>query len=65
MRIAWNNYEGIHKKDDITNWFNIHNLFKENDEIKNKRIECVNKINNILYYSDYHNVYSVFRIFKQ
>lgn len=62
MRTAWADYENYINNESISKWFDSNNLFKTDDEILKKRQEAINKIDRILSFSDYHNIYSILRI---
>ena len=57
---AWIDYEDYINKDYPSNWFDFNNIYKSTDEIIGKRKIAIEKIDKILWFSDYHNIYSIF-----
>jgi len=62
IREAWVDHENYLNNEIISKWFGSHNLFKTDDEISEKRKAAIDKIDKILFFSNYHNIYSIFRI---
>jgi len=62
IREAWTDYEKYISDENISSWFDSSNLFKDDDEVLRKRKESLNKIDKVLLFSDYHNIYSILRI---
>jgi hypothetical protein len=62
IRDAWKNYENYINNENTSKWFDSDNLFKTDDEILEKRKAAINKIDRILLFSDYHNIYSILRM---
>ena len=62
IREAWTNYENYINNESISKWFDSNKLFKTDDEILEKRKTAISKIDRILLFSDYHNIYSILRM---
>jgi len=62
IREAWSDYESYINSENIAKWFDAENLFKTDDEIIEKRKTAISKIDRILLFSDYHNIYSILRM---
>lgn len=65
IRSSWQDYETYINQEDIASWFTSNQHFKTSEDITNKRIYLIKKIDNILSYSDYNNIYSVYRFIKK
>ena len=65
IRNAWIDYESYINNESISKWFDSENLFKLDDKTIKKRKTAINKINKILWFSDYHNIYSATQRFHK
>jgi len=65
MRDAWIDYENYINNESISKWFDSDNLFKLDDETIEKRKTAIVKIGKILWFSDYHNIYSAIQRFHK
>jgi len=62
IRKAWDDYESYINNESISKWFDSNNLFKTTEEIIKKRKATISKIERLLLFSDYHNIYSILRM---
>ncbi|MBI5142848.1 MAG: hypothetical protein HZA20_11770 [Nitrospirae bacterium] len=65
LQAAWDNYEKQINDECPSSWFNHNNLYKSGDEIIEKREALALRLNRILFFFDYQNMFSVFRIFER
>ncbi|MBI4619273.1 MAG: hypothetical protein HY739_03790 [Desulfobacterales bacterium] len=65
LQIAWDEYRKEVDSENTSSWFDNRNLFKKNEEIIEKRKRRINKLDRILFFFDYHNMFSLFKIFQR
>lgn len=59
---AWKDYESYISNESASKWFDSDNLFKTDEEITEKRKNAIQKIDQLLLFADYHNIYSILRM---
>jgi hypothetical protein len=64
LQKAWEEYEEKINNDNPSSWFSCDNIYKKEDDIIEKRKNLINQLDNILFFFDYHNMFSVFNMLK-
>jgi hypothetical protein len=62
---TWNEYQKYTNEEKPSSWFGYQNLYKTDDKTTQQRKACTVRLDNILFFFDYHNMFSVFRAFKR
>lgn len=65
LQAAWEKYEKQINSDIPSSWFDRENIYKENDGIKEKRQNLTYQLDHILFFFDYHNMFSVFKMWER
>lgn len=62
IREAWQDYENYMNNENAYKWFGSDNLFKTDEKITERRKNAIKKIDRLLLFADYHNIYSILRV---
>jgi len=64
LQVAWNEYEKQINEESPSSWFTYDNLYKNKEDIIKKRKNLITQLNDIIFFFDYYNMFSVFNTLK-
>ncbi|MFH1076005.1 MAG: hypothetical protein V1753_04075 [Pseudomonadota bacterium] len=65
LRNIWEEYCDQINKKGISTWFDCENFYENSEGVIEKREKAIKQLDLILFFFDYHNMFSIFRILKR